>query len=94
MPDANSGGQLALVKIEDGAPVRLFDVPHSARLSDGIRWAPDAKACVIELRQTASGDKTSMSVHRNDCRDCSKSQASLLAGHATEYSSPSHAAER
>jgi len=36
--------QLAVVKIEGGAPLKLFDVAHSARLSDGIRWTPDARA--------------------------------------------------
>jgi Tol biopolymer transport system component/DNA-binding winged helix-turn-helix (wHTH) protein len=42
--DANSRGQLALVKIENGVAERLFDVAQSARFEDGIRWTPDGKA--------------------------------------------------
>jgi Tol biopolymer transport system component/DNA-binding winged helix-turn-helix (wHTH) protein len=42
--DPKSAGQLALLKTEDGAPVKLFDVPRSARFNDSIRWTPDGKA--------------------------------------------------
>ena len=40
----NTSEQLAILKFEDGTPVKLFDVPRSAALNDGLRWTPDGKA--------------------------------------------------
>jgi Tol biopolymer transport system component len=42
--DNNSPLQLAIVAMEDGKPVNLFDVPPSANFNQGIRWTPDGKA--------------------------------------------------
>lgn len=37
-------GQVALLEITGGEPVKLFDVPRSVAFHDGIRWTPDGKA--------------------------------------------------
>jgi len=42
--DDDSSVKLAVVKIENGAMMKLFDVPYSAILNDGIGWMPDGKA--------------------------------------------------
>jgi Tol biopolymer transport system component/DNA-binding winged helix-turn-helix (wHTH) protein len=36
--------QLAILSIEGGAPLKLFDVPQLANFRFGIRWTPDGKA--------------------------------------------------
>ena len=36
--------QLALIPIEGGRPVELFDVPRLANFNYGVRWTPDGKA--------------------------------------------------
>jgi hypothetical protein len=42
--------QLAILKLADGMPVRLFDAPRSATFNDGVRWTPDGKAvCYRDL---------------------------------------------
>jgi TolB protein len=51
--DAGAAEQLALVRIEDGTPVKLFDVPRSATLAGGLRWTPNGEA--VCYRGLASG---------------------------------------
>ncbi len=51
--EAGAAEQLALVKIEDGAPVKLFDVPRSATLPEGIRWTTNDEA--VCYRDLANG---------------------------------------
>jgi Tol biopolymer transport system component len=36
--------QLAVIPIEGGQPLKLFDVPRLANFNYGIRWTPDGKA--------------------------------------------------
>ena len=36
--------RLALIPIEGGRPVKLFDIPRLANFNYGIRWTPDGKA--------------------------------------------------
>jgi Tol biopolymer transport system component/DNA-binding winged helix-turn-helix (wHTH) protein len=45
--------QLALIPIEGGRPVDLFDVPRLANFNYGIRWTPDGKA--VTYRDWANG---------------------------------------
>jgi Tol biopolymer transport system component len=41
--------QIALIPIEGGAPLKLFDVPRTASFWDGIRWTPDGQAiCYLD----------------------------------------------
>ena len=42
--DANSPEQLAILRFDDGKPLKLFDVSRTATLSDGIRWTPESDA--------------------------------------------------
>jgi len=51
--DDKSPLQLAIVAMEDGKPVKLFDVPPSATFNQGIRWIPDDKA--VCYRDWANG---------------------------------------
>jgi hypothetical protein len=36
--------KLAVISIDGGQPVKLFDVPKTANFRYGIRWLPDAQA--------------------------------------------------
>jgi len=51
--DDNSRTQLALVSLEDGKVVHLFDVPRTAQFNNGIRFTPDDKA--VCYRDVANG---------------------------------------
>ena len=51
--DDQAPSQLAIVSIEDGRPVKLFDVPRTANFTNGIRWTPDDKA--VCYRDWANG---------------------------------------
>lgn len=51
--DDKSPEQLAIVAMEDGRPVKLFDVPPSANFYQGIRWTPDGTA--VCYRDWANG---------------------------------------
>jgi Tol biopolymer transport system component/DNA-binding winged helix-turn-helix (wHTH) protein len=51
--DEKAPSQLAIVSIEDGRPVKLFDVPRTANFTNGIRWTPDDKA--VCYRDWANG---------------------------------------
>jgi Tol biopolymer transport system component len=42
--DVNAITQLAIVKIENGSLLELFDVPATWNINNGIRWMPDGKA--------------------------------------------------
>jgi Tol biopolymer transport system component/DNA-binding winged helix-turn-helix (wHTH) protein len=42
--DEKSPTQLAIVSIEDGKPVKSFDIPRTANLNQSFRWMPDGKA--------------------------------------------------
>ena len=45
--------QLAVIPIEGGQPLKLFDVPRLANFNYGIRWTPDGKA--VTYRDWANG---------------------------------------
>jgi Tol biopolymer transport system component/DNA-binding winged helix-turn-helix (wHTH) protein len=45
--------QLAIIPIEGGQPLKLFDVPRLANFNYGIRWTPDSKA--VTYRDWANG---------------------------------------
>ena len=51
--DDNAPLQLAVVSLEDGKPVKLFEVPISANFTQSIRWTPDHKA--VCYRDWANG---------------------------------------
>ena len=51
--DDKSPQQLAIVAMENGKPVKLFDVPPSANFNQGIRWTPDGNA--VCYRDWANG---------------------------------------
>jgi Tol biopolymer transport system component/DNA-binding winged helix-turn-helix (wHTH) protein len=59
--DANAPEQLAILRLEDGKPVKLFDVPRTATFNGGIRWTPEGDAvCYRDLgngvwRQSTEG---------------------------------------
>ena len=42
--DDKSPNQLGIVSIEDGKPVKLFDVPRTLNFNQSLRWTPDGKA--------------------------------------------------
>jgi Tol biopolymer transport system component len=42
--DDKSPVQIAIVSIEDGKPLKFFDVPRIANLNQSFRWMPDGKA--------------------------------------------------
>lgn len=42
--DSKSPTQLAIIPIDGGAPLKVFDVPRLANFNYGIRWTPDGKA--------------------------------------------------
>ncbi|MEP6903070.1 MAG: winged helix-turn-helix domain-containing protein [Actinomycetota bacterium] len=49
-----SGGQkIAILPIDGGEPLKLFDIPRLANIRQGIHWAPDGKA--ITYRDWANG---------------------------------------
>ena len=46
---SDSRPQIALMSIQGGAPLRLFEVPRTASFWDGIRWTPDGQAiCYLD----------------------------------------------
>ena len=55
--------KLAIVKVEDGTVVKLFDVASSGRFTNGLRWMPDGLAISYRdgdngvWRQNLSGGK-------------------------------------
>ena len=51
--DSTEGGQIAVVSVEGGLPVKLFDVPRLANFRNGIRWTPDGAA--LTYRDWADG---------------------------------------
>lgn len=50
-PDDNTPLKLAVIKLEDGTPVKLYDVPRFARFNEGICWMPDGKAVIYKDRE-------------------------------------------
>jgi Tol biopolymer transport system component/DNA-binding winged helix-turn-helix (wHTH) protein len=62
----DSRPQIALIPIEGGAPLKLFDVARSASFWDGIRWTPDGQAiCYLDWtgriwKQKISGGEPSL----------------------------------
>lgn len=51
--DSKSPARLAVVPIEGGRPIKLFDVPSTANFAQSLRWTPDGKA--ICYRDWANG---------------------------------------
>jgi Tol biopolymer transport system component len=49
----DSPWHVALLPVEGGAPVRLFEVPRTASFLDSIHWTPDGKA--VCYRDAANG---------------------------------------
>jgi Tol biopolymer transport system component/DNA-binding winged helix-turn-helix (wHTH) protein len=52
-PDDPARTQLAIISIEGGRPIKLFDIPRLANFTYGIRWTPDGKA--VTYRDWANG---------------------------------------
>jgi Tol biopolymer transport system component/DNA-binding winged helix-turn-helix (wHTH) protein len=50
---ADGKEKLAILSIEGGRPIKLFDVPRLANFNGGLRWTPDGKA--VTYRDWANG---------------------------------------
>ena len=51
--DNKSPLRLAILNIQDGSPVRMYDMPPSTNFNGGINWMPDSKA--VTIRDWANG---------------------------------------
>ncbi|HEX6733094.1 MAG TPA: LpqB family beta-propeller domain-containing protein [Pyrinomonadaceae bacterium] len=47
------GSKLAVLPIEGGQPIKLFDLPRLANFNNGVRWTPDGKS--VTYRDWANG---------------------------------------
>jgi len=47
------GSKLAILPLEGGQPLKLFDVPRLANFNNGVRWTPDGKS--VTYRDWANG---------------------------------------
>src|SRR5258706_6272653 len=51
--EANGKAQLAILSVESGELLKLFDVPRLANLRLGVHWTPDGKA--VSYRDWVNG---------------------------------------
>jgi Tol biopolymer transport system component/DNA-binding winged helix-turn-helix (wHTH) protein len=90
--EGGSGEQLALLKSEDGSPLKLFDVPSSAAFNNGIRWTPDGKALCYRDRVNGIWRQPIEGGRHTGWPGFPKSRASRTDGPATDECSRSPAA--